>query len=30
MVVFGLFEKLKLTGGYSNERSTKYESLYQE
>ena len=26
MVVFGLFEKLR----YSNERSTKFESLYQE
>ena len=26
MVVFGLFEKLR----YSNERSTKFESLFQE
>ena len=26
MVVFGLFEKLR----YSNERSTKFESFYQE
>ena len=26
MVVFRLFEKLR----YSNERSTKFESLYQE